>query len=111
MVQKSHANWWLVFALLPLMILLLFGDALLPESPFGHRVLEVGIVLVTFGLMALWVRANQHSLVENDYTSRGWVLTSLSDELRTVDGLPLADSLDDVEDGCEEIGVTALERK
>ncbi len=111
MVRKSKANWWLVLALLPLMILLLFGDAILPESPFGHGVLEIGIVFVTFGLMALWVHANQDALIQDEYAGRRWILTSLSDEARSVDALPLADSLDDIEDGCEEIAASAVESK
>lgn len=109
MVRKSKANWWLVFALLPLMIVLLVGETFLPESPLGHGVFEVGIVVVTFGLMALWVHANADALIEEDYAAHSWIMTDVSsEEARTVDALPLADCLDETGEQREEMDSPSL---
>ncbi len=103
MTRKSKANWWLVFALLPLMIVLLFGETFLTESAVGHGVLEVGIVLVTFGLSALWVHANANALMEEGLGTHHWIIADFPpEEGRAVEALPLADCLDETEDGGDE---------
>jgi hypothetical protein len=95
MIRKSKANGWLLFALLPFMLLLLVGDALLPETPVGHGIVEIGIVLLTFGLMALWVHANAYAIQQEEYEGYRWTVTAITvEDARAVDALPLADCLD-----------------
>ncbi len=72
MSKPSHPQWWQVYALLPLMIVLLVVEANIPDSLVGHRLLEFGIVLVTFGLMAAWVYANQAALNDEQYAAEHW---------------------------------------
>lgn len=106
MVRKSKANWWLLFALLPFMLLLLVGDALLPETLVGHGVVEIGIVLVTFGLMALWVHANADAIQQEEYEEHRWIVAAITpDDARAVEALPLADCLDEpaADDGYAEL--------
>ena len=63
MFPKPKPKWWLVFALVPLTIALLVLDEAVPLPTQGHQLLEFGIILVTFGLMALWVHASQGALM------------------------------------------------
>ncbi len=57
--MQQKVKWWLLYAIIPLSLGLLWLDSQFRLQPLAHRWLEVGIVLVSFGLMALWVRANQ----------------------------------------------------
>ncbi len=74
MEQKGKPNWWLVSLTVPLMIGLLLLESHLQASPDVHRIMEFGIVVVGFGLMAAWVQANAGAL-QNEETDRvHWVL-------------------------------------
>ena len=74
MERKQKANWWLVYATMPLMIALLLIEARIPGSLPAHRILEFGIVLLSFGLMALWVHANQAALANEETEKQPWTL-------------------------------------
>jgi hypothetical protein len=74
MERKHKANWWLVYATLPLMIALLLIEARIPGSLLVHRILEFGIVLLSFGLMALWVHGNQAALSNEESEKQRWTL-------------------------------------
>jgi hypothetical protein len=65
---QHKAKWWLLFAIFPLSAGLLWLDGRLTLQPQGHQLLETGIVLLSFGLMALWVRANQTAGIEEPAT-------------------------------------------
>ena len=58
----SRPKWWLLFLLLPVLVELFVVDYKAPISDAGHRVLEVGIVLLVFGLIELWLRANDANI-------------------------------------------------
>ncbi len=58
----SRPKWWLLFLLLPVLVGLFVIDTKAPISDAGHRVLEVGIVLLVFGLIELWLRANDANI-------------------------------------------------
>ncbi len=62
MFDKSRPQWWQMYLLVPLMIGLLVAEGKMESPLLVHRLLQFGIVLVTFGLMALGVHANQAGL-------------------------------------------------
>ena len=73
MERKSKPNWWLVFAIAPLMIV-----AILVESQFKypaevHEVADCAIVVVSFGLMVGWMRSNEAALEEEEIRKEHWV--------------------------------------
>ena len=74
MKKKSKPTWWLAFALAPLMIVLLVIEGQTPGSLVEHRILEIGIVILTFGLMGLWVHANQAALMDEEMEKGKWYL-------------------------------------
>ncbi len=52
-----HENrWWLLYAIFPLSVGLLWLDGRLTLVPQAHQLFEIGIVLLSFGCMALWAR-------------------------------------------------------
>lgn len=55
--------WWQLFLLVPIMVGLLELDARAPLSERGHTAAAVGIVLLVYGLVGLWVRANKVALM------------------------------------------------
>ncbi len=66
--MQHKRKWWLLFAIFPLSVGLLWLDGRLTLQPQGHQLLEMGIVLISFGLMALWVRANQAEIARESAT-------------------------------------------
>ncbi|CAG0945448.1 hypothetical protein ANRL1_02354 [Anaerolineae bacterium] len=99
MERKSKPTWWLVFALTPLMIVLLVIESQTPGSIIEHRILEIGIVLLTFGLMGLWVHANQAALINEDLEKEQWVIEpdpKLGSNMDPHD-LPLVDDSSDLD--------------
>ncbi len=50
--------WWLLYILIPLLMVLLVLDQELALSLLGHQIVQLGIVFLFFGLVTLWVRAN-----------------------------------------------------
>jgi hypothetical protein len=83
MERKSKPNWWLVFAIVPLMIV-----AILVESQFKypaevHEVADCAIVVVSFGLMVGWMRSNEAALEEEEITKEHWVFMEESGDDET----------------------------
>lgn len=58
-MKTRKANWWLLYATVPLMIIALVIESRMTYTQTTHQVAEIGIVIVAFGLMALWVQANR----------------------------------------------------
>lgn len=55
--------WWQLNLLVPVMVGLLVLDARAPLSERGHTVAAVGIVLLVYGLVGLWLWANKLALM------------------------------------------------
>lgn len=80
MVAKNpKPNWWRLYALLPLSVVLLVGADLVAPSAGWRMVAEGAAALLILGLMALWVRANRLALAlpgkpsETEKPLRAWV--------------------------------------
>jgi hypothetical protein len=58
MVKHRGPAWWLLYALVPLLAGLCVVEPRAPLPPGWHRGVQVGIVLVIYGLVWLWLRAN-----------------------------------------------------
>ena len=61
--ERQRPSWWQLWLLLPALGILAFLEARALLSPAGHRVVEVAIILVVYGLVSIWVRANQARLL------------------------------------------------
>ena len=58
----SRPKWWLLYLLLSVLVGLFVIESKASISDAGHRVVEVGIVALTFGLIELWLRANDANI-------------------------------------------------
>jgi hypothetical protein len=56
-------SWWQLWLLFPVLGILAFLEVRASLSPAGHRVVEVAIILVVYGLVSVWLRANQAALL------------------------------------------------
>jgi hypothetical protein len=59
-------KWWRLYAIVPLTLALLVLESQLALPNLGHKLVEILIVVVTVGLMGLWVLANAAALECSD---------------------------------------------
>jgi hypothetical protein len=60
--SNPHPKWWQVYLSLPLLALLFFAETRLKLSVRGHQVVQIGILLLVYGLIYLWLKANAVAL-------------------------------------------------
>ena len=81
--QYAPPKWWQIYLTLPLLIGLFILDNRLKISSRGHQVVQIGIILLVYGLIHLWIKANAKTLSEMDrsqYSGRLWVIEIQPDE-------------------------------
>ena len=59
-------KWWQLYLAIPLLIALFMLDAHLKISSHGHQAVQIGIILLVYGLMYMWVNANASALLQVD---------------------------------------------
>jgi len=64
--NHSQPKWWQLYLIFPLLIALFAVDTRLTLSPLGHQALQIGSVLIIFGLVHLWLKANASALLKMD---------------------------------------------
>jgi len=65
--QKRGPQWGILYMIVPLAAGLFWLETKVPLSETGHRVADVGIILLTFGLVEFWLRANRLAILNEDY--------------------------------------------
>jgi hypothetical protein len=55
-------KWWQLYLIFPLLAVLFLIDNRLNLSSRGHIAVQLGILLLVFGLIHLWIRANSAAL-------------------------------------------------
>ena len=58
-MRKRHVSRWYLWLLLPVFGVAAFLESSLHIGAVWHKVVEVGIVLLVFGLLWIWLQANQ----------------------------------------------------
>ena len=56
--SNPRPKWWQLYLTFPLLIALFLVDHRLSLSQRGHMVLQIGILLLMYGLIHLWLNAN-----------------------------------------------------
>jgi hypothetical protein len=64
--SNLRPKWWQLYLTFPLLIILFTVDGRLKISTRGHQAVQIGIVLLVFGLIHLWVKANSSALLHMD---------------------------------------------
>ena len=67
----ARPKWWQVYLTFPLLIALFAVDSRLRLSVRGHQVVQIGIVLLVYGLIHLWLKANARALSAMDRAQLG----------------------------------------
>jgi len=67
----ARPKWWQVYLTFPLLIALFAVDSRLKLSVRGHQVVQIGIVLLVYGLIHLWLKANARALSAMDRARDG----------------------------------------
>ena len=75
--HTTRPKWWQLYLALPLLIGLFTLDHGLTISERGHQAVQIGTVLVVFGLACLWLRANAEVLSEMDRARYGYGVTEI----------------------------------
>ena len=61
--HTARPNWWLLYLIVPLAVTFFVLEIRAPLSEAGHLTAEVGILLLTFGLVEMWFLANRQALL------------------------------------------------
>ena len=70
-VNSPKPRWWQLYALFPLSVVLFVGEHQLLLSTREHLGVQVAILVVIFGLIYWWLRANTVALIQMDREQRG----------------------------------------
>jgi hypothetical protein len=64
--QHVRPKWWQLYLSFPLLIALFAVDSRLKISTRGHQVVQIGIILLVYGFVHLWLKANASALSNID---------------------------------------------
>ena len=64
--KYARPKWWQVYLTFPLLIALFAVDSRLKLSTRGHQAIQIGIVLLVYGLIHAWLKANAQALSAMD---------------------------------------------
>ena len=64
--KYARPKWWQVYLTFPLLIALFAVDSRLKLSTRGHQAVQIGIVLIVYGLIHVWLKANARALAAMD---------------------------------------------
>jgi hypothetical protein len=60
--QNKNPKWWQLYLIFPLFMALFAVDNRLKISTRGHQAVQIGIILLIYGLVHLWLKANARAL-------------------------------------------------
>ncbi len=66
-MRRPKPTWWMLYALLPLAVVLLLAAHLASPSLAWREVTEGSVSLLIMGAMALWIRANRVAIILRDH--------------------------------------------
>jgi len=64
--QDLRPKWWQLYLIFPLLIALFVVENRLKISARGHQAVQIGILLIIYGLVHLWLKANSAALSKMD---------------------------------------------
>src|SRR4029453_17035647 len=60
--------WWMLYAVVPMMGGLVLVEARASCSPGWHKAVQIGIILFVYGLVWVWLRANDSAMPHDSAT-------------------------------------------
>ena len=64
--QNARPKWWQIYLTLPLLVVLFLADSRLKTSTRGHQAVQIGIILLVYGLIHWWLGSNARALSKMD---------------------------------------------
>ena len=64
--QNARPKWWLLYLIFLLLIVFFVFDHQLKASTRGHEVVQLGIILLVYGLIYWWLKANSRAISRMD---------------------------------------------
>ncbi len=64
--NEARPKWWQVYLTFPLLVGLFMLDNRLKLPSRGHQAVQIGIILLVYGLIHLWLKANASALSKMD---------------------------------------------
>ena len=64
--RDVRPKWWLLYLTFPVLVGLFVVDARLRISSRGHQAVQIGIVLLVYGLINWWLKENRSALSRMD---------------------------------------------
>ena len=64
--NQTRPKWWQLYLIFPLLIALFAVDTQLKLSTRGHQAIQIGAVLLIYGLVHVWLKANARALSAMD---------------------------------------------
>ncbi len=64
--SNVRPKWWQLYLIFPLLIALFALDSQLKIPTGWHQVVQIGILLLVYGLIHLWLKANSSALSKMD---------------------------------------------
>ncbi len=58
-------KWWQLYLTFPLLIAMFAGDAQLKLTLHEHEAVQIGIVLLIYGLIRFWIKSNARALTRS----------------------------------------------
>ena len=69
--QTLRPQWWQLYLGLPLLLALFIVDHQLDLSVLGHQVAQIAIVLLIYGFIYVWLKANRRAFSQMDREQNG----------------------------------------
>jgi hypothetical protein len=63
--SNTKPRWWQLYLTFPLLIALFILDGRFRISTRGHQAVQIGVVLLVYGLVHLWLKANRRALLSS----------------------------------------------
>jgi hypothetical protein len=70
--QSVHPKWWQVYVLVLGLLGLFWLETHARLTGTDHVIAELGILVLIFGSVRAWLKANRSALMESDPTEAGW---------------------------------------
>jgi energy-coupling factor transporter transmembrane protein EcfT len=64
--SNRHPNWWILYVIVALFILVFFLEVKVPLSESARRSLEIAITLLFSGLVWMWLGVNDLAMLQED---------------------------------------------
>lgn len=75
--SNLRPKWWQIYPTLPLLIALFVVESRLKISSRGHQAVQIGIVLLVYGFLYIWLKANARAFSGMDQEqayARNWII-------------------------------------